>query len=318
MSQSNLKRGVVQFLENLRGHGVTHLPLTPQQLQAAIDTSGVSSVKQVAEKPARSTSADSVKEAQESKPIPLVDQGKPSKLTTSSAPPATSKPAEKKPPVSPPSAAASASKKVPVEPVPSANILGQPPLPLADREQSLTELAEQVAACTKCSALCNTRTQTVFGVGNMQPRLVFLGEAPGGDEDRLGEPFVGRAGQLLTDIIEKGMKIKRSDVYILNILKCRPPGNRNPEEDEALSCRPFLNRQLEILRPDFICCLGSVAAQNLLSKRLSVGLMRGRFHDFQGVKVMVTYHPAYLLRNPSAKKLVWEDVQMLMREMDLE
>ncbi|NLX97314.1 MAG: uracil-DNA glycosylase, partial [Rhodopirellula sp.] len=160
------------------------------------------------------------------------------------------------------------------------------------------------------------RTQTVFGEGNPYARLVFCGEAPGADEDRIGRPFVGRAGQLLTDIIEKGMKTSRKDVYILNILRCRPPGNRNPLPDEAANCREYLDRQLEIIQPKFICCLGAVAAQNLLDTTEPIGHLRGRVLDFNGIHVVCTYHPAYLLRNPSAKRPVWEDIQMLMAEMD--
>lgn len=148
-------------------------------------------------------------------------------------------------------------------------------------------------------------------------RLVFMGEAPGADEDRQGEPFVGRAGQLLTDIITKGMKIQREDVYILNTIKCRPPGNRAPLPQEAANCREFLNEQLAIIQPEFICCLGAVAAQNLLGSSVPIGQLRGRFHDFQGIKVLCTYHPAYVLRNPPAKRQVWDDIQMLMKEMGL-
>jgi DNA polymerase len=180
---------------------------------------------------------------------------------------------------------------------------------------ALAEVARDVAACTRCEELARTRTQTVFGVGNPYARLVFCGEAPGADEDRLGEPFVGRAGQLLTDIIAKGMKIRREDVYILNILRCRPPGNRTPSPIEAAACREFLDRQLAIIQPKFICCLGAVAAQNLLNTDVPIGKLRGRLHDFHGITVVCTYHPAYLLRNPPAKRFVWEDIQMLMAEM---
>ena len=183
------------------------------------------------------------------------------------------------------------------------------------REAALSAVAREVAACTRCAELAATRTQTVFGVGNPHARLVFCGEAPGADEDRVGEPFVGRAGQLLTDIIVKGMKMRRSDVYILNILRCRPPGNRNPLPIEAANCREYLDRQLAIIQPEFICCLGAVAAQNLLGTDISIGKLRGRIHDLHGIKVVCTYHPAYVLRNPPAKKFVWEDIQMLMAEM---
>ncbi|MCE5269308.1 MAG: uracil-DNA glycosylase [Planctomycetaceae bacterium] len=184
------------------------------------------------------------------------------------------------------------------------------------RVLALAKVACDVAGCSRCEELARTRTQTVFGVGNPHARLVFCGEAPGADEDRQGEPFVGRAGQLLTDIIVKGMKVRREDVYILNVLRCRPPGNRTPAPDEAANCREFLDRQLAIIQPEFICCLGAVAAQNLLSSDLPIGRLRGRVHDYHGVKVVCTYHPAYLLRNPPAKRYVWDDIQMLMAEMD--
>jgi uracil-DNA glycosylase len=179
---------------------------------------------------------------------------------------------------------------------------------------TLEILRDEVSACARCHELATTRTQTVFGVGNPQARLCLLGEAPGADEDRLGEPFVGRAGQLLNKILE-ACRLKREDVYILNVIKCRPPGNRNPTPGEALNCRPYLNRQLELIQPEFICCLGSVAAQNLLATQASVGKLRGKVHDFQGVKVVCTYHPAYLLRNPAAKKDTWDDMKLLMRAM---
>ena len=184
-----------------------------------------------------------------------------------------------------------------------------------ERAAALAAVAREVAACTRCAELARTRTQTVFGVGNPYARLVFCGEAPGADEDRLGEPFVGRAGQLLTDIIVKGMKMRREDVYILNILRCRPPGNRNPLPVEAANCREYLDRQLAIIQPEFICCLGAVAAQNLLGTDAAIGRLRGRVHDFHGIKVVCTYHPAYLLRNPSAKRFVWDDIKVLMAEM---
>ncbi|HEX7448717.1 MAG TPA: uracil-DNA glycosylase, partial [Pirellulales bacterium] len=147
-------------------------------------------------------------------------------------------------------------------------------------------------------------------------RLCFMGEAPGADEDAQGEPFVGRAGQLLNKIIE-ACTLRREDVYILNTIKCRPPQNRNPLPDEVANCREYLNRQLEIIRPEFICCLGAVAAQALLNTDLSIGRMRKRFFDYRGARVLCTYHPAYLLRNPAAKKDVWEDMQLLMREMGI-
>ena len=148
---------------------------------------------------------------------------------------------------------------------------------------ALAVVEKKVAACTRCSELASTRTQTVFGAGNPEARLVFVGEAPGADEDRQGVPFVGRAGKLLTDIIEKGMGLQRSDVYICNILRCRPPGNRNPLPVEAAACREFLDAQLAIIQPEFICCLGTIAAHNLLSEKTPIGRLRGRFIDYQGM-----------------------------------
>jgi uracil-DNA glycosylase len=182
---------------------------------------------------------------------------------------------------------------------------------------SLEVIQQQVAGCTRCSELASTRTQTVFGVGNPNARLCFLGEAPGADEDRTGIPFVGRGGQLLTKIIE-ACRMKREDVYILNMLKCRPPGNRNPLPQELTNCRGYLESQLDLIRPEFICCLGAVAAQNLLGTNVSIGKLRGKVHQFRGAKVVCTYHPAFLLRSPAFKKETWEDMKLLMREMGVE
>jgi uracil-DNA glycosylase family 4 len=158
------------------------------------------------------------------------------------------------------------------------------------------------------------RKNLVFGEGNSQADLVFVGEAPGEQEDRQGRPFVGRAGQLLTRIIE-AMGLTRNDVYICNILKCRPPGNRNPGADEIRACEPFLVKQLEVIQPKIICALGTFAARTLLKTDVPISVMRGKFHSYHGIKLMPTYHPAYLLRNPGAKKQVWEDVQRIMKEL---
>jgi uracil-DNA glycosylase len=187
----------------------------------------------------------------------------------------------------------------------------------ASNAATLSLLQQEVAPCTRCSELASTRTQTVFGVGNPQARLCFLGEAPGADEDRLGEPFVGRGGQLLNKIIE-ACRLQREDVYILNMLKCRPPGNRNPLPDELANCRPFLERQFELIQPEYICCLGAVASQNLLGVTTPIGKLRGQLHAYRGAKVVCTFHPAYLLRNPAAKKDCWEDMKFLMRQLGVE
>ncbi len=185
-----------------------------------------------------------------------------------------------------------------------------------DSQQQLDQLRDCVAACTRCRELADQRTQTVFGVGDANARVLFVGEAPGADEDRQGIPFVGRAGQLLDKIIEAS-QLKRSEIYICNILKCRPPGNRNPLPDEADACREYLDGQIAAVNPEYIVCWGAVAAQNLLDTTVSIGKLRGTFHEHAGAKVLCTYHPSYLLRNPSMKKKVWEDMQLLMAELGL-
>jgi DNA polymerase len=190
------------------------------------------------------------------------------------------------------------------------------------RRQALELLAEQVSTCSRCSELFCTRTQTVFGQGSPGAELCFIGEAPGADEDAQGLPFVGAAGQLLNKIIA-ACGLKREEVYIGNILKCRPPGNRTPRADEAANCREYLERQLELVAPKFICTLGGCAAQNLLQTTQSLGRLRGRFHDYKGIPVLCTYHPAYLLphRSPDKqtelerKKAVWEDMKLLLARM---
>ena len=186
------------------------------------------------------------------------------------------------------------------------------------RRIELKLLAEQVSTCTRCPELVSTRRQTVFGVGPMDPELLFIGEAPGADEDRLGEPFVGAAGQLLNRIIA-ACGLQREEVYICNVIKCRPPGNRTPRPEEAANCREYLDRQLELVRPKYICCLGGTAALHLLGVP-SLARLRGRFHDYKGIPLMCTYHPAFLLphRQPAKKKDVWEDMQMLLKRMGRE
>lgn len=178
---------------------------------------------------------------------------------------------------------------------------------------SLEAVREALGECERCP-LARTRKRLVFGEGRADAGLVFVGEAPGADEDLQGRPFVGRAGQLLTKIIT-AMGLQREGVYICNILKCRPPGNRNPQPEEIAACEPFLIRQLQALRPRVICALGSFAAQTLLKTETPISVLRGRFHLYQGIPLMPTYHPAYLLRNPGAKKQVWEDVQLIMKRL---
>jgi uracil-DNA glycosylase len=182
-----------------------------------------------------------------------------------------------------------------------------------NNDEELKKIHQGMKACQLCP-LGKTRKNLVFGEGNPYAQIVFVGEAPGADEDEQGLPFVGRAGQLLTKIIE-AMGLTRKDVYICNILKCRPPGNRNPLPNEIELCEPFLKNQLQIISPRVICALGTFAAQTLLKTQIPITALRGRFQSYEGIKLMPTYHPAYLLRNPSAKKFVWEDVQMMMREV---
>jgi uracil-DNA glycosylase family 4 len=182
--------------------------------------------------------------------------------------------------------------------------------------ETLEDLRREIGDCQRCK-LCQGRTQIVFGIGNPSAELMFVGEGPGRDEDLQGEPFVGRAGQLLTEIITKGMKLRRQDVYIANVVKCRPPDNRNPEPDEIVACEPFLIRQIEIIKPRVIVALGKFAAQTLLRDKSPISRLRGRWFDYHGSKLMPTLHPAYLLRNPNDKKLVWADIKMVMQELGL-
>lgn len=190
------------------------------------------------------------------------------------------------------------------------------------KQGQLAALAKQMGPCNKCP-LHADRTKMVFGEGNAAARVVFVGEAPGFEEDRTGRPFVGRAGQLLTDIIVKGMGLKREDVYICNVLKCRPPENRTPSPQEIVACSPYLFEQLKIIRPELIIALGLPATQTLLETTGSMGSLRGRFCDLQlgdgdqTIPVMPTYHPAYLLRNPPAKPKVWEDIKKALKFLNL-
>jgi uracil-DNA glycosylase len=179
---------------------------------------------------------------------------------------------------------------------------------------SLEKLRAEIGDCRRCK-LCAGRKNIVFGVGNPNARLMFVGEGPGRDEDLQGEPFVGRAGQLLNDIITKGMGLKRADVYIANVVKCRPPDNRNPEPEEVAACEPFLKKQIDLVRPEVIVGLGKFAVQTLLQSKIPITKLRGTWHRYHGIKLMPTFHPAYLLRNPADKKLVWEDIKKVIKEL---
>ncbi len=185
----------------------------------------------------------------------------------------------------------------------------------ASVRNAMLALRDQANVCTRCPELAATRNKVVFGSGNIRAQLVFVGEAPGADEDHQGLPFVGRAGQLLTKMIE-AMGLTRKDVFICNALKCRPPENRPPKPEEKHNCKPYLLRQLELIRPKVICALGTHAAQTLLQTETPISQLRGKIHDYAGIQMICTFHPAYLLRNPSAKKEAWDDLKKVMSLLD--
>ena len=202
------------------------------------------------------------------------------------------------------------SPKLEVTPGPSIELISK--YPGLEKTSTLEELRDFIGECTRCK-LAPCRTNLVFGVGNPNAHLMFVGEAPGADEDARGEPFVGRAGQLLTDIIERGMGLSRSDVYICNVIKCRPPDNRNPEPDEVAACEPFLMRQIDLVQPRAIVGLGTFAVHAILKIKTPISKLRGHWHELRGIRMMPTFHPAYLLRNPGDKRLVWADIQEVMK-----
>jgi DNA polymerase len=206
---------------------------------------------------------------------------------------------------------------VAAEPLETATASRPSAAPLSDEPpQTLRSIRQDIGDCQRCK-LAKSRTHIVFGVGNPAADLMFVGEGPGEDEDRKGEPFVGRAGQLLTEIITNGMGLSRGDVYIANVVKCRPPGNRNPEPDEIAECKPFLLSQIDAVAPKVIVALGKFAAHTLLDTTLPISKLRGRWFDFRGRRLMPTFHPSYLLRTPSEKKLAWEDIKQVMQALDL-
>ena len=183
--------------------------------------------------------------------------------------------------------------------------------------EAMRELKEMALQCTRCKELAVKRKSVVFGAGNVKAQLMFVGEAPGHDEDEQGLPFVGQAGQLLTKIIES-IGLTREQVFIANVLKCRPPGNRPPKPEEISNCEPYLKRQIELIQPKIICALGTFAAQTLLKTDTPISQLRGKFCDYGGSKMMCTYHPAYLLRNPGDKRKVWEDMKKIKKELETE
>jgi DNA polymerase len=206
------------------------------------------------------------------------------------------------------------------QPIPARRVFSTPPqvseaVPSADRAAALQLIRDEIGDCTRC-ALHSGRNKLVFADGSPAARLMFVGEGPGADEDAQGLPFVGRAGQLLNNMIA-AMGLKREEVYIANVVKCRPPGNRTPEPEEANTCSPFLFRQIDVVRPEVLVALGATAATYLLGQRQPLAGLRGRVHTFRGTRLIVTYHPAFLLRDPRQKKEAWADLQIAMRELGL-
>src|SRR5437868_9088439 len=206
-------------------------------------------------------------------------------------------------------------KPVQSDPLPVLTV--HPEQNVVDTVAALRLIREDLGDCTRCKLHQQGRKQIVFGVGNPHADLMFVGEGPGADEDAQGEPFVGRAGQLLNNMI-KAMGLRREDIYIANVVKCRPPGNRTPERDECETCSPFLMRQIAAIKPQVIVALGAVSAKNLLAINAPMAELRGHWYDFRATKLAVTYHPAFLLRDPRQKKEAWKDLQMVMKELGLE
>ena len=270
-----------QYLQNLQHSGVTHVPTVqiPELLSAN----------------PRSAQTSSAATRRPSSPV----------ISSSSSP------------LKSPTELQSESVQLPAVLDMTSMILDGPLTTPEEKSNALCRLAEAVGDCKRCTELADTRTHTVFGVGDPNARIMFIGEAPGADEDKQGEPFVGRAGKLLNKIIE-ACEIKREEIYICNILRCRPPGNRNPQPQEAANCREFLDAQIRVVNPDHIVCWGTVAAQNLLNEKRTIGKLRHVFHQYNDAKVLCTYHPSYLLRNPSAKKDVWDDMKILMKDLGVE
>ncbi|MGE3315391.1 MAG: uracil-DNA glycosylase family protein [Planctomycetaceae bacterium] len=306
-NSQRVRRAARQYLDSLSRAGLTHLP--PVRVAASSEPAPV--VSATAPSPV-------IPELRAVPPIRLAPD-LPAAPHGLAAPPLST---ELRTDTAAPNAAAPIAQSLFVADEDSPKDLPSVPRPTLSRSRDeriseLTILSQRVAKCTRCHELATTRTQTVFGVGNPEAKVLFLGEAPGADEDKQGEPFVGRAGKLLNDIIA-ACRWKREEIYICNILRCRPPGNRNPAPEEASNCREYLDGQIAIVDPDYIVCWGSIAAQNLLDSKLSMGKLRGQFYKYGRAKVLCTYHPAYLLRNPPAKKDVWQDMKFLLRDMGVD
>ena len=296
MNDGLLNSGVLQTLQHLRRCGLRRLPRRPSESAAPAWLVQLDKV--------RSERGGPTEGLGQMRSVATAASGRMEHRASGGGTPAVQEPV-----VAPEDAAGATGQAIP-------QYWTLPVLSVDQRREKLEGLDAQVRACRLCEHIVHYRRQTVFGEGPLQPKVCFMGEAPGADEDRLGRPFVGRAGQLLDRIIA-AMKLRREDVYILNALKCRPPQNRTPDPQEIENCRPWVETQLEVLQPEFIVCLGAVAVRSLLRSTSPIGRMRGRFHQYKGARVVVTYHPSYLLRNESAKRFVWEDMKMLMRELGI-
>lgn len=302
MDSSNLENALLQVLENFQRCGISRFGSLPAGELPAEMLAAVGELSAASATPPTPPSREVAAAETTAGPVAsLSPETRPARLPAAASPPDRQ-----------------AHSQAAVELVASGGLAAEPwslpVLSLEQRQANFDGLGRQVRDCRQCSAIVSYRQQTVFGAGPLNPRVCFLGEAPGADEDRTGQPFVGKAGQLLTKIIA-AMKLKREDVYILNALKCRPPQNRTPLNEEIEHCRHFAESQLDVLRPEFIVCLGAVAVRSILKSESPIGRLRGRFYQYRGARVVVTYHPSYLLRNESAKKMVWDDMKMLMAEL---
>lgn len=301
------KRAVAQLLQHLSAAGITHLPRVDLQRRTvapvAEEASGPRSVGRPGVVPAVAA--------------PAATPGRSAAPRTAASAPASVRPLRRAPGLRGADELAPSAVRMPERlPEVDAAISGSLETP-DEREAAMCSLRGVVAACQRCPELAGRRRRTVFGVGNAAARILLLGEAPGQEEDETGEPFVGPAGQLLNRILAAS-QLRREDLYICNVLRCRPPGNRTPLPQEAANCREFLDAQIRVVNPEYIICLGAVAAQNLLGLTTPIGKLRGQFFTYNSAKVLCTYHPSYLLHNADAKKFVWEDMKFFMKEFGVE
>lgn len=308
------KRALAQLLKHLAAAGVTHLPKVDLSKRPVIQTPGALSVS-------GNTAAPALPGNQRVPPGPASSGAAVSPATRSrpAAParPATPQPFRRVPGLLGADELQQSAVRIPDQLPQVLSVLAGPLDNAAERETAMCSLRDTVAACQRCTELVGRRRQTVFGVGSVTARIMLIGEAPGQEEDETGEPFVGPAGQLLNKIITAS-QLRREDLYICNVLRCRPPGNRTPLPQEAANCREFLDAQIKVINPEFIICLGAVAAQNLLGVSTSITKLRSQFFEYGAAKVLCTYHPSYLLRNAEAKKLVWEDMKFFMKQLGVE